>query len=83
MPYHAYLHIYCICTSGRSLVGVDTIRFSNFQRAIFGKPCMFLGFIVSLLVGTIGILYKEASHTSYIWFEWPPRARVPGQPMPR
>ena len=41
---------------------------------------MFLGSLISLLVGTIEYLYKEALHTSNIVSETPSRA--PGQPPP-
>ena len=62
-------------TSGMSLMGVDTYEISKLEEPNLDAMFYFLGFIVSLLAGTIGFLYKEASHTSYIWFEWPPRAR--------
>ena len=55
-------------------MGVDTYAISKLEEPNLDAMFYFLGFIVSLLAGTIEFLYKEASHTSYIVFECRPRA---------
>ena len=46
-------------------MGVDTYAISKLEEPNLDAMFYFLGFIVSLLAGTIDFLYKEALHTSY------------------
>ena len=47
-------------------MGVDTYAISKLEEPNLDAMFYFLGFIVSLLAGTIDFLYKEALHASHI-----------------
>ena len=70
-----------LCTS---LVGVKwewiQFAFPTFRKLFLGKPCMKIDSLVSLLAGTIEVLYKEASHTSHTVSET--LSRAPDSPRP-
>ena len=61
-------------------MGVDTYAISKLEEPNLDAMFYFLGFIVSLLAGTIEFLYKEASHTSCILSE--SLSTAPDSPRP-